>query len=63
MLRLNNLKTRTAINAKILVFAICVEAIMYLVLHNLHDCTFNCTFTFTLINLKKDLVLNIRTFR
>ena len=61
MLRLNNLKTRTAINAKILVFAICVEAIMYLVLHNLHDCTFNCNNT--LINLKKDLVLNIRTFR
>ena len=28
-------------NAKISVFAICVEAIMYLLLHNLHDCTFN----------------------
>ena len=29
-------------NAKILVFVICVEVIIYLLLHNLHDCTFNC---------------------
>ena len=29
-LRLNNLKTRAAMNAKISVFAICVEAIVYL---------------------------------
>ena len=28
-------------NAEISVFAICVEAIMYLLLHNLDDCTFN----------------------
>ena len=27
--------------AKISVFVICVEVIMYLLLHNLHDCTFN----------------------
>ena len=27
-------------NAKISVFVICVEAIMYLLLYNLHDCTF-----------------------
>ena len=27
-------------NAKISVFAICVEAIIYLLLYNLHDCTF-----------------------
>ena len=27
-------------NAKILVFCICVEAIFYLVLYNFHDCTF-----------------------
>ena len=27
-------------NAKISVFVVCVEAIMYL-LYNLHDCTFN----------------------
>ena len=26
-------------NAKISVFVICVEAIMYLLLYNLHDCT------------------------
>ena len=35
---LNNLKTRTTMNAKISVFAIGVEAIIYLSLHNLHDC-------------------------
>ena len=28
-------------NAKISVFVICVEAIMYLLLYNLHDCAFN----------------------
>ena len=28
-------------NAEILVFVICVEAIIYLLLYNLHDCTFN----------------------
>ena len=38
-LRLNNLKTRTAMNAEISVFDICVEAIIYLLLYNLHDCT------------------------
>ena len=27
-------------DAKILVFANCVEAIIYLLLYNLHDCTF-----------------------
>ena len=32
-------QTRTAVHAKISVFVICVEAIMYLLLHNLHDCT------------------------
>ena len=39
-LRIINLKTRTAMNAKILVPVICVEAILYLLLCNLHDCTF-----------------------
>ena len=39
-LRLNNLKTRTPMNVKIPVFVICVEAIIYLLLYNLHDCTF-----------------------
>ena len=28
-------------NAKISVFVICIEAIIYLLLRNLHDCTFN----------------------
>ena len=35
------MKTETAINAKILVFVLCVEVIMHLLLHNLHDCTFS----------------------
>ena len=39
-LRLNNLKTTTAINAKISVFVICVEETIYLLLYNLHDNTF-----------------------
>ena len=30
-------------NAKISEFVICVEVIIYLSLHNLHDCTFNHT--------------------
>ena len=38
-LRLNPLKTRTAMNARISVFVICVEVIIYLLLHNFHDCT------------------------
>ena len=38
---LNNLKTRAAMNEKISLFVICVEAITYLLLYNLHDCTFN----------------------
>ena len=39
-LRLVNLKTRADINAKISVIAIYVEAIVYLLPYNLHDCTF-----------------------
>ena len=34
---------RTATNAKISVFIICGEAIIYLLLYNLHDCTFKDT--------------------
>ena len=37
-LRPNNLKTKKAMNAKISAFIICDEAIIYLLLHNLHDC-------------------------
>lgn len=28
-------------NAKVSVFVICVKAIIYLLLHNFHNCTFN----------------------
>ena len=38
---LNNLKTSTAMNAKTSVFVVCVEAIVYLLVYNFHDCTFN----------------------
>ena len=37
----NNFKTRRAMNVPISVFAICVEATTYLLLYNLHDCTFH----------------------
>ena len=37
-LRSNNWKTRTAMNTKISAFVICVEVIIYLILHNLNDC-------------------------
>ena len=39
-LQLNNLKTRAAMNAEISVFVICVEAIIYFILYNLHHCPF-----------------------
>ena len=38
-LRLNDLKTGTPVNAQISVFVISVEAIICLLLYNLHDCT------------------------
>ena len=34
------IKTRTAMNVKILIFVIYVEAIMYLLLRNFYVCTF-----------------------
>ena len=40
----NDLKTRAAMDAKISVFVIYVEAIIYLLLHNLHDSTFKGCF-------------------
>ena len=40
-LRFNNSRTRTVINVKITLFVIRAEAIIYLLLYNLHDCTFN----------------------
>ena len=39
-LPLNNLKTRTAMNAKLSVLVICVKVNICLLLCNLHDCTF-----------------------
>ena len=36
-------KTRTAMNAEISVYVICVEAIIYSLLYNLHYCTFKET--------------------
>ena len=40
-LRLNNLKTRSAMNTNISVFVICAEVIIYLILCNSHDSTFS----------------------
>ena len=40
------LNIRTAMNVKMPVFVIWVEAIIYLLLYNLHDCTFNYNKTF-----------------
>ena len=40
-LRLNNLKTKTDMSVKIPVFVTCVKVIIYLLLYNLHECTFN----------------------
>ena len=37
---LNKLKNGTAMNAKLSVFVICIEAIIYMLLYNFHDCTF-----------------------
>ena len=54
-LRPNNLKTRTAVNAKISVFVVCVEAIIYLLLHDLYGCTLNLSLTsnsFVFLTLK-----------
>ena len=62
-LRLNNVKTRAAMNAKILVFAVCVEAIIYLLLYNLQDCTFKkylkSTFCVHLFELQDKHILQI----
>ena len=56
-LRLNKLKTATGLNAKVSVVVICVEAIIYLLLHNLHDCNFN---TEEAIGLRKKLAHDTR---
>ena len=50
-------------NAKILVFAVCVEAIIYLLLYNLQDCTFKkylkSTFCVHLFELQDKHILQI----
>ena len=38
-------------NAKISVFVICVEAIVYMLLYNLHDCNFKFEKSFVYISL------------
>ena len=46
-------------NANISVFAICVEAVIYLLLYNLHSCTFNLK----AIDIKRNLVLKIENLK
>ena len=46
-------------NAKISVFVICVEAIIYLLLYNLHDCTFKM---FSVVFIQRYTVLIIYQF-
>ena len=36
-------------NVKISVFVICVEAIIYLLLYNLHDCAFKLFYQFSIL--------------
>ena len=50
ILRLKNFKTRKAMNVKTLVFVICVATIIYLLLSNLHDCTFKACIRYFLSN-------------
>ena len=57
---LSNLRTRTAMNAKISVFVICVEAILYLLLGNSHDCTFRNWIIYH--SMKNVCVLHCRGF-
>ena len=54
-LRLNNLKTRRTMNAKILAFVICVEAIIYLLLYNFHEWTFKVIVKLKKLKKDKDL--------
>ena len=60
-LRLNNLKTRKGMNAKISVFVICAKAIIYLLLYNLHDCNLKEQIQlFSIVMTKKTEVHTIR---
>ena len=42
-------------NVKISVLVICVKVIIYLLLHNLHDCTFNVFMELRKINYMKKI--------
>ena len=57
-----NLKTSTAMNAKISVFVICVEAIMNLLLYNFHDWTFNSSFWLSYLTFCIWLSMELQTF-
>ena len=51
-------------NAKILVFATCVEAIRYLYLYNLHDCTIELSYLFSRwMLLSKKKRRNLESFK
>ena len=51
-------------NVKTLVFVICVKAVIYLLLCNLHDCTFNDTLHISILDSKlRILDPKLRVFR
>ena len=52
-LKFDNLKIWTSMNAKVSVFVICVEATIYLLLYNLHDCTFNIVICYNMVVIFK----------
>ena len=60
-LRINNLKTRTAMNLKISVLVISIEAILHLLLYNLHDCVFNTALNTLYLLAHFRLMLSIYT--
>ena len=47
-------------NAEISLFVICVEAIIYLLLYNLHDCTFKFVQVTTLVKTLSKLTRQIQ---
>ena len=49
-------------NAKISVFVICGEAIIYLMLYNLRDCTFNgLILTYKLFEARRNVAIGVYT--
>ena len=49
-------------NAKISLLVTCVEAIIYLLLHNLHDFTFNSVSKLTLVDSRQKVTLDYECF-